>query len=166
MSQADVPAPAATGPGRLYWAMADALTLVRAELAHIARVPEQLMDVTVQPIMFVLLFAYVIGSAIAVPGGGGYHQFLMPGIFTQSLAFTAASTAVAVSTDMAKGVIDRFRSLPMARSAVLVGKTVAGLVKKRARPGGHGGLRPAGGPRRVPALQPRPSACCCCPASP
>ena len=124
-----VPPPPATLVGRMRWAVADALTVVRANLAHIAHVPEQLMDVTIQPLMFVLLFAYVFGSAITVPGGGSYRSFLMPGIFTQSLAFTAITTAVAVANNMAKGVIDRFRSLPMARSAVLLGGTAADLIK-------------------------------------
>ena len=129
MTGTHAPGPPATLPARLYWALADAWTVARANLAHIVRVPEQLLDVTVQPVMFVLLFAYVFGSAIALPGGGSYREYLMPGIFTQTIAFTAATTAVGVSTNMAKGVIDRFRSLPMARSAVLVGETLADLIK-------------------------------------
>src|SRR5215210_8971450 len=99
-------------PGaRFRWAVSDALTMTRRNLSHIRRVPEKLMDVTIQPIMFVLLFAYVFGSAIAVPGGGNYREFLMAGIFAQSMAFTAGGTAISVADDMAKGIIDRFRSL-------------------------------------------------------
>ncbi|MDP9374995.1 MAG: ABC transporter permease, partial [Chloroflexota bacterium] len=78
---------------------------------------------------FVFLFAYVFGSAIQVPGGGSYREFLLPGIFAQSITFLAITTAVGVANDMQKGIIDRFRSLPMARSAVLVGRTVADLAQ-------------------------------------
>jgi len=123
-----VPAPAATPLGRLRWALADGWTVARRNLSHVRRVPEKLLDVTLQPIIFVLLFAFVFGSAIAVPGGGSYREFLMAGIFAQTMAFAAATTAVSVATDMSKGLIDRFRSLPMARSAVLTGRTVADLV--------------------------------------
>ncbi len=78
--------------------------------------------------MFVLLFAFVFGGAIPLPGGGSYRQFLMPGIFVQTLAFASITTAVAVADDMKKGLIDRFRSLPMARSAVLSGRTFADIL--------------------------------------
>lgn len=129
MNAAGAPLPPRGPLARLYWAVADAVTVARVNLMHIVRVPEQLMDVTLQPIMFVLLFAYVFGSAVRVPGGGNYRAFLMPGIFTQSIAFAAGTTAVSISTNMAKGVVDRFRSLPMARSAVLLGENGAQLVK-------------------------------------
>ncbi len=114
---------------RLRWALSDSLTITRRNLAHIRQVPERLLDVTLQPIIFVLLFAYVFGSAIQVPGGGSYREFLLPGIFAQSIAFLAITTAVGVANDMEKGIIDRFRSLPMARSAVLVGRTIADLTQ-------------------------------------
>jgi ABC transporter DrrB family efflux protein len=109
--------------------VADGLTVTRRNLAHIRRVPEKLLDVTLSPIIFVLLFALVFGSAIQVPGGGSYGEFLLPGIFAQSVAFLSMTTAVGVTHDMQKGIIDRFRSLPMARSAVLVGRTVADLIQ-------------------------------------
>ncbi len=129
MSTFQIPSPA-TGPlERLRWAVSDSLTITRRNLAHIRHVPEKLLDVTLQPIIFVLLFAYVFGSAIQVPGGGSYREFLLPGIFAQSIAFLAITTAVGVANDMQKGIIDRFRSLPMARSAVLVGRTVADLTQ-------------------------------------
>jgi ABC-2 type transport system permease protein len=129
MSALPVPAPPSTPLARLRWAVADGLTVTRRNLMHIRRVPEKLLDVTLQPVIFVLLFAYVFGSAIQVPGGGSYREYLLPGIFAQSIAFLAITTAVGVANDMQKGIIDRFRSLPMARSAVLVGRTVADLVQ-------------------------------------
>src|SRR5215472_12767593 len=121
------------GPGArsrrssLTWAIRDALVLTRRSLTRIAREPETLMDVTVQPIVFVLLFAYVFGSAIPLPGGGNYHDYLIGGMLGMGLAGTAPGTAVGLVTDMSTGLIDRFRSLPMSRSAVLVGRTVSDL---------------------------------------
>src|SRR5207253_9335677 len=81
-----------------------------------------------QSIMFVLLFAFVFGGAIPLPGGGSYREYLMPGIFAQTLSFAAATTAIGMTDDMAKGLIDRFRSLPMARSAVLAGRTASDVI--------------------------------------
>ena len=107
-------------------ALTDALVVARRHLTHVRQVPAKLLDVTIQPLMFVLLFSYVFGSAIKV-AGGNYREFLMAGIFVQTLTFGSAGTAVGVADDMNKGVIDRFRSLPMARSAVLVGRTLADL---------------------------------------
>ena len=78
--------------------------------------------------MFVLLFAFVFGGAIPLPGGGNYREYLMPGIFAQTIVFGAATTAIGMSEDVHKGLIDRFRSLPMARSAVLVGRTLSDVV--------------------------------------
>jgi len=123
------PGPAAR-PRRssLTWAIRDALVLTRRSLARIAREPETLMDVTVQPIVFVLLFAYVFGSAIPLPGGGNYHEYLIGGMLGIGLAGTAPGTAVALVSDMSTGLIDRFKSLPMSRSAVLVGRTVSDLL--------------------------------------
>jgi ABC transporter DrrB family efflux protein len=86
------------------------------------------MDVTIQPILFVLMFAYVFGGAIPLPGGGSYHEYLVGGMLAMGLAMTAPGTAVALVTDMSSGLIDRFRSLPTARSAVLAGRTIADLV--------------------------------------
>jgi ABC transporter DrrB family efflux protein len=84
--------------------------------------------VTVQPVIFVLLFVYIFGSAIHVPGGGNYHEYLIGGMFGMALTGTAQGTAVGVSADMATGLIDRFRSLPIARSAVLAGRVLADLL--------------------------------------
>jgi len=114
--------------GRLRWGLSDVLVLTRRSLARIAREPETLMDVTIQPVIFVLLFAYVFGSAIVIPGGGNYHEYLIGGMLAMGIAGTAPGTAVALVTDMSTGLIDRFRALPMSRSAVLAGRTIADLV--------------------------------------
>jgi len=129
MSVIQIPTQSTSPLDRFRWAIADSLTVTRRNLAHIRQVPEKLLDVTIQPVIFVLLFSYVFGSAIQVPGGGNYREFLLPGIFAQSITFLAITTAVGVANDMQKGIIDRFRSLPMARSAVLVGRTVADLTQ-------------------------------------
>jgi ABC-2 type transport system permease protein len=122
------PRRAVTRLGNLRWLVSDIAVLARRSLARIAREPETLTDVTIQPILFVLLFAYVFGGAIALPGGGSYHEYLIGGMLAMGLAATAPGTAVALVTDMSSGLIDRFRSLPTARSAVLAGRTISDLV--------------------------------------
>jgi ABC-2 type transport system permease protein len=112
---------------RAWWAVKNTWVLTRRSVARIIREPEQLADVTIQPIIFVLLFAYVFGSAIHLAGGGSYHQYLISGMFGMTMAGSAPGTAVGLSTDMSTGLIDRFRSLPMSRAAVLAGRTVADL---------------------------------------
>jgi ABC-2 type transport system permease protein len=112
---------------RAWWALKNSLVLARRSIARIAREPEQLIDVTIQPVIFVLLFTYVFGSAIHLPGGGSYHQYLISGMFGMTMAGTAPGTAVGLTADMSTGLIDRFRSLPIARSAVLVGRTMSDL---------------------------------------
>jgi ABC transporter DrrB family efflux protein len=97
-------------------------------LIHIRRQPEMLLDVTVQSIMFVLLFAYVFGGAIAVPGGGDYKEFLLPGIMVQTMIFSSATVAVGLTNDLQKGIVDRFKSLPVSRSSVLVGRSLSSLI--------------------------------------
>src|SRR3954466_4961304 len=114
---------------RVGWAISDALVMTRRSLLHIPRVPELLFFSTVQPIMFVLLFAYVFGGAIHVNTPGGYREYLIAGVFVQTVAFSTGATAVGLAEDMQKGLIDRFRSLPMARSAVLVGRTLSDVVR-------------------------------------
>ncbi|MFL6238614.1 MAG: ABC transporter permease [Actinomycetes bacterium] len=103
--------------------------MTKRALMHIPRVPELLFFSTVQPIMFVLLFAYVFGGAIHVNTPGGYREYLLAGVFVQTVAFSTGSTAVGLAEDMQKGLIDRFRSLPMSRSAVLVGRTLSDVVR-------------------------------------
>lgn len=112
---------------RAVWAVRNVEVLTRRSLARVKREPELLSQVTIQPIMFVLLFAYVFGSAIHV-GGGSYHEYLVGGMFGTALSGTAPGTAVAITKDMSTGLVDRFRSLPMSRSAVLAGRTLADLL--------------------------------------
>jgi ABC transporter DrrB family efflux protein len=107
---------------------ADALVIARRNLTRIARTPQLLVFATIQPVMFVLLFRYVFGGSIHVPGIN-YVDYLIPGIIVQTVVFGATSTAVGLSEDMSKGIIDRFRSLPMSRSAVLAGRTIADLAR-------------------------------------
>ena len=106
----------------------DAVVIARRNLIGIARTPQLLVFATIQPILFVLLFRYVFGGAIDVPGAS-YVDYLIPGIIVQTVVFGATSTAVGLSEDMSKGIIDRFRSLPMSRSAVLGGRTIADLAR-------------------------------------
>jgi ABC-2 type transport system permease protein/oleandomycin transport system permease protein len=114
--------------GKLYWALADGWVLAKRNLVQIPRIPELLVFATIQPVMFVLLFRYVFGGAIDV-GGESYVNYLMAGIFVQTVAFGSVSTGIGLSEDLQKGLVDRFRSLPMARSAVLTGRTIADLVR-------------------------------------
>src|SRR5258708_5129890 len=107
--------------------VADALVILKRNLIRFRRQPEMLIGYTIQPVMFVLLFVYVFGGAIDIPGMS-YVDFLIPGILVQNITFGGALTAVGLVEDLNKGLIDRFRSLPMARSAVLAGRTLADVV--------------------------------------
>ncbi len=114
-------------------AVSDGLVVAWRNLKRIPRVPDLLIFGTIQPIMFVVLFAYVFGGAIPIPGQEGagpeaYREYLMAGIFAQTMAFAVASSSVGLADDMQKGLIDRFRSLPIARSAVISGRVVGDLV--------------------------------------
>ncbi len=110
------------------FAVSDAMVLAERSLRRIPRQPDLLTAFTIQPVMFVLLFVYVFGGAIEVPSEfGDYTDFLIPGIIVQTLAFGGFVTALGISEDLNKGLIDRFRSLPMARSAVLTGRTIADI---------------------------------------
>jgi ABC transporter DrrB family efflux protein len=106
----------------------DAWVIARRSLKHIRRQPEMLTDATIQPIMFVLLFAYVFGGAISVPGGGSYREFLLGGIFAQTIVFGCFGIAVGLTADRSTGAIDRFRTLPISRSAVLGGRAIAAVL--------------------------------------
>src|SRR5687768_426845 len=108
-------------------ALADGGVIAKRNVIKIKRVPEVLVFVLISPIMFVLLFGYVFGASIDVPGVD-YREFLMAGIFAQTAVFGATFTGAGLAEDMQKGVIDRFRSLPMSRSAVLVGRTTSDIV--------------------------------------
>jgi ABC transporter DrrB family efflux protein len=116
-------------PHRLRWAAADAMALTRRDLMVWRRNPSFLVFTVIQPVMFVLLFRYVFGGAITVHTKGGYVGFLMPGIIGQSAAFASFSTAIGLAREMQRGVIDRFRSMPIARSAVLVGRLLADTIR-------------------------------------
>ncbi|MSY98426.1 MAG: ABC transporter permease, partial [Actinobacteria bacterium] len=120
------------------WALHDGFVVARRNLIQTLRVPELLFFSLVQPVIFVLLFAYVFGGAIPIPGDGAssadaanaYRQYLMPGIFGQTVAFAAAASTVGLAEDMSRGIIDRFRALPMSPSAVLLGRTFADAVRQ------------------------------------
>jgi ABC transporter DrrB family efflux protein len=124
---ASAPAPLG-GPGALVqarWAVSDTMAITRRNLLVWLRVPAYLVFTVIQPVMFVLMFRYVFGGAINVNVPGGYVNFLMPGIIGQTAAFACFGTAIALAQELTKGVIDRLRSMPMARSAVLAGRLVA-----------------------------------------
>ena len=106
----------------------DTLVITWRNLKRIPRIPELAAFAILQSVMFVLLFAFVFGGAIPLPGGGSYREYLMPGIFAQTLAFASATTTIGITDDMQKGLVDRFRSLPMARSAFITGRTIADVV--------------------------------------
>ena len=111
----------------LRYALADGAVIAKRNLIKVKRVPDVLVFTTLSPIMFVLLFAYVFGGSIDVPGVN-YREFLIAGIFAQTVVFGATFTGAGLAEDIQKGVIDRFRSLPMARSAVLVGRTASDVL--------------------------------------
>jgi ABC transporter DrrB family efflux protein len=118
---AGIPRP--TGRPHFRQKVSDALVMTWRQLLQTIRVPDLLVFATIQPIMFVLLFAYVFGGAIPI-SDGNYKEYLVPGIFVQTVAFTTIATSIGLAEDLKKGLIDRFRSLPMARSAVLFGRTL------------------------------------------
>lgn len=121
-----VPSEVSTGP---QWLLHDSWTEAMRHLRIVPRNVELLVFSTIQPIMFVLLFVYVFGGSIRVDGFDSYTQFLMPGIFSQTVVFNSAFTGVGLAEDLQKGLIDRLRSLPMSQAAVLVGRTLSDLVR-------------------------------------
>ena len=118
---------------RFSWWLRDSWEMIKRNLIHIKRTPELLLDVTLSPIMFVVLFSFVFGGAINVGSEGGdegsYINFLMAGIFVQTVAFAGVFTGVLLANDLQKGMIDRFRSLPMSQSSVLTGRTLTDLMR-------------------------------------
>ncbi|MFC6087185.1 ABC transporter permease [Sphaerisporangium aureirubrum] len=114
--------------GRLGWALADGWTITLRDLTHWVRQPGQIIVALLFPVMVVLIFGYVFGGGMVVPGGGDYREFLMPGMFAMTMVFGIESTFTAVAGDIGKGVTDRFRSLPMARSAVVTGRAAADML--------------------------------------
>ncbi|WP_371625566.1 ABC transporter permease [Streptomyces sp. NBC_01116] len=124
-----VPRPA----GGVTQSVKDSLVVAKRNLIRMTRIPEMILFGVIQPVMFVVLFTYVFGGSIAIPGAGvskaAYTEFLMAGIFAQTVTFATAGAGAGIADDMHKGLIDRFRSLPMARGAVLTGRTLADLVQ-------------------------------------
>jgi ABC transporter DrrB family efflux protein len=107
--------------------LGQSLTIVWRNLVHIKRMPEMLLDVTIQPVMFVLLFAFVFGGSIAVPGES-YREFLLPGIMVQTMTFASFVVAMGLTNDLEKGIVDRFRSLPISRSSILIGRSISSII--------------------------------------
>jgi len=118
---------------RLAWAVADAWVITGRDLAHWARQPGAVIANTLLfPVMIVLMFGYLLGGAMTVPGGGDYRDFLMPGMFAMTMVFGIGATVTAVSADAARGVTDRFRAMPMAASAVIAGRAAADMLSSAA----------------------------------
>jgi ABC-type multidrug transport system permease subunit len=118
---------------RLAWAVSDAWIITGRDLAHWARQPGAVIANTLLfPVMIVLMFGYLLGGAMTVPGGGSYRDFLMPGMFAMTMVFGIGATLTAVSADAARGVTDRFRAMPMATSAVIVGRAAADMLNSAA----------------------------------
>lgn len=121
-----ITAPPQAAPTGLAWTVRDILVITGRNLMKIRRSPQLLVFSIVQPIMFVLLFNFVFGGSLTIPGfEGDYINFLLPGIFAQSALFGSTQSGIALNEDLRAGIVDRFRSLPMARSAVLAGRTIA-----------------------------------------
>ena len=116
--------PAITPPG--LWRQVR--THVWRNVKHIRRMPEMLADVTFQPIMFVVLFAYVFGGSIATASSSGYREWMLPGIMAQTMAFSCFIVAIGLTNDLNKGIVDRFRSLPISRASVLIGRSISSLI--------------------------------------
>ncbi len=112
----------------VFWILSDIMAMTKRNLVRYIRLPQLLIFSTIQPVMFLLLFAYVFGGAIKTPGNS-YINYLIPGIIVQTVIFGAMQTGVGLADDLSKGLIDRFRSLPMARSAVLAGRTIADSIR-------------------------------------
>jgi ABC transporter DrrB family efflux protein len=117
-----------TAAARLRWALADGWTVTLRDLTHWVRKPGQVVAGLLFPVMIVLMFGYLFGGGMAVPGGGDYREYLMPGMFAMTMLFGIEATFTAVARDAAEGVTDRFRSLPIASSAVVLGRSVADML--------------------------------------
>jgi ABC transporter DrrB family efflux protein len=122
-----IPAPPSSWAAKARWGLTDTLIVARRSYSQLRAQPGELVGFLAFPIIMIVLFAYVFGSAITLPGGGNYKEFLMPGIFMQAMALTAVNASTRINTDMSKGIIERLRSLPIARSAVLNGQNLADM---------------------------------------
>ncbi|NKZ08456.1 ABC transporter permease [Actinomadura latina] len=128
MTALTAPVAPASRAGRLRWTLADGLTLIGRELSRIRQEPGELVAALIFPAVMVVLFGYVFGSAISVPGGGDYREYLMPGLFAMVTFTSTMAVTLRVATDASRGVMDRFRSMPMARAAVPFGQTGAEIL--------------------------------------
>src|SRR5688500_2683240 len=128
MIAASKPTHAVAPPARLGRALADAWTIARRDLLHWAQQPGTVLLGWFFPVMIALMFGGLFGGAISVPGGAGYFEFLMPGMFAMTMFFGLEATMLGVTTDAAKGVTDRFRSLPIHASAVVLGRCIADML--------------------------------------
>src|SRR5262245_32964739 len=128
MTQIPITRPVPVQRPRLWWELADSVTIAKRNLRSIPRNPELLIDVTIQPILFVLLFRYVFGGAITGVGDS-YVNYLMAGIFVMTAVFGAVTTGIGLAEDLQKGLIDRFRSLPMGRASVMIGRALFDLLR-------------------------------------
>ncbi len=124
-AQAHAEQPLSTDSGSSF--LRQVRALIRRNLTHTKRQPEMLTDVTIQPVMFVVLFAYVFGGSINIPGGS-YREWLLPGIMAQTMAFSSFIVAIGLNNDLDKGIIDRFRSLPIRRAGVLIARSVSSII--------------------------------------
>lgn len=115
--------------GQLRRALTDGWTMTSRNMAHIVRAPEEIAIYFTLPIMFVLVFGYVFGSGMAVPGGGSYREFLLPGVFAMTMLYGMGATGTSVAVDVGRGVVDRFRAMPVARSALVTGRSAADLLR-------------------------------------
>ena len=119
-----------SGPSaRIRRVLADSWTMTKRNMAHVVRAPEELGIYFGLPIMFVLVFGYVFGSGMSVPGGGDYREFLLPGVFAMTMLYGMGATGTQIAFDVSRGVVDRFRSMPIASSALVVGRSVADLMR-------------------------------------
>ena len=125
----DGPVTGGTFPTGAVWIWRDSWTEAVRHLRAVPRNPELLLFSTIQPVMFVLLFVYVFGGSISIPGFSNYEQYLIPGIFAQTVVFGSAFTGVGLAEDLSKGMVDRLRSMPMYQPAVLIGRTISDLVR-------------------------------------
>jgi len=126
MTSMEPTAPPASSSARV---LSDGWTMARRYLTHVVRSPEELIIYFSLPIMFVLVFGYVFGSGMSVPDGGSYREFLLPGVFAMTMLYGLGATATGIAVDVSRGVVDRFRSLPVARSALVLGRGLADLLR-------------------------------------
>ncbi|MBU6213960.1 MAG: ABC transporter permease [Actinomycetales bacterium] len=112
------------------WFVSDCIAVAKRQIITVLRIPQTLFFALFQPVLFVLLFSFVFGGAIPLPDGGSYREYLLPGIFAQTVTFAVAAATVGVAEDTSKGIMDRFRTLPVNQAAVIVGRSFAEMVER------------------------------------